>query len=978
MFRNKNRKTKRFSKKAVAVCIFLSVLYTPIAADSEVLVSLFPHFTKPFGAALGMETGIGGGLRVTYRPMEFLNLFVQGDYLSMSMPGIEPISIINGTVGGGYHVNVSDRISLDFNMNIGAFNASSNGKVSGLTAGVALVFSYKINPIVSVDVGASGTHFAAGAKPLMMVNAAVSPGVTFNITQMFNSTANVDMKKKSLSPVFPVLYSWYENNSFGEVEIINKEDTAITDVTVSFYLPQYMAQPKECGVVKNINKGESATFDLYSFFNEQILELTEKTDANSFIIVDYACLGQKRSKTFSMDVPVYGRNNMSWDDDRRAAVFVSSKDPAAMQFAKYVTSVVRENLRIDVPINIQYAMGIFETLNEFGLNYVVDPLSAFEDNIGTSSIDFLQFPYQTLMYKGGDCDDISILVCSLFETVGVRTAFITIPGHIFMAFDSGLNVEQAEDSLRNIADYIIVGDEVWVPLEITLSDEGFYKACRVGAREWNVAATQGKAALYKMSDSWQIYQPISVAGSTTTFAMPESETIAYVFERSMEEWSYAELKPLYVEQQPVRIASIIQEPKREEVLRIESDAVVKEDPLSTNSLLDILAMAENIVAVVPLPVKEEYEEELAEDDEDNPDKLRPYEYAMARMQTDVPFASKTEDGQEIIEEEVKPVTPVVKTRAEINAPALREVAPEAIVPTTPVATTTSTVAELTSELAALLDEPALTPAKKAAVEGQKADTSTKGASTSSATPATAKTTQAVATVAPTGAATTTQTGAKTTTVETTKTTTQKSQLQVQTDTALAIAKAGTAETTAEVPVLRQTQQPQDEGQEADTSTGSASTGSATPSVATATPVEATTTPSEATATPVVATTTPTESATTPAEKTSKKSKSSTKKAKKSQLKAQPDPAQAVAKADSTEEKTVAAEQPATSTEPTTVVPEPVEGPNVDTSTTLAQAETQSGKKSHAAAIALSVTAVTAAAGIIVYSKKKKKRDEEKE
>ncbi len=39
---------------------------------------------------------------------------------------------------------------------------------------------------------------------------------------------------------------------------------------------------------------------------------------------------------------------------------------------------------------------------------------------------------------GGDCDDLSILVCSLFEAVAIDTAFITVPGHIFMAFDSGL------------------------------------------------------------------------------------------------------------------------------------------------------------------------------------------------------------------------------------------------------------------------------------------------------------------------------------------------------------------------------------------------------------------------------------------------------------------------------------------------------------------------------------------------------------
>ena len=61
-----------------------------------------------------------------------------------------------------------------------------------------------------------------------------------------------------------------------------------------------------------------------------------------------------------MVVPVYGRNNMSWEDDRCASAFVSSKDPAAMWFAKYVVSTVRDNIRNGLTTNIQYAMAVFE------------------------------------------------------------------------------------------------------------------------------------------------------------------------------------------------------------------------------------------------------------------------------------------------------------------------------------------------------------------------------------------------------------------------------------------------------------------------------------------------------------------------------------------------------------------------------------------------------------------------------------------
>ena len=619
--------SKAISKKTLALCAGLCLSYAPMVAENEFLVSLFPHFSKPFGEAHQMKYGIGAGLRATYRPVKFLNIYAQGDYLSMAMPGIGPVNILNGSLGGGYHLDINDRMAIDLNLNVGLYNAKSSSSVSGISAGGGLIFSYKINPVISVDVGADASHYAAKSKPLMMMNATVSPGVTFNITEIFNSFAKVEMRSSALSPVFPVLYSWYENNSFGRVDITNKEDADITDITVSFYQPQYMAHAKECATIRKIGKNETVGVDLIAFFNEQMLELTEKADTNSYVIVNYSCLGQKRSKTFSMDVPVYGRNNMSWDDDRRAAVFVSSKDPAAMQFAKYTASIVRDNLRIDVPVNIQYALGIFEALNQFGINYVVDPASAFEDNVGTSSIDFLQFPYQTLMYRGGDCDDLSILYCSLFEAVGIPTAFITIPGHIYMAFDSGMTKEQAEETLDSLDDVIIIRGEAWVPLEITLTDEGFYKAHRVGAREWRVAKAQGKAELYQMQDSWRIYQPISVPGASANIHLPDSNAIYLAFDKSVNEWSRGELKAAFAVDRPLYVEKISPVEERLTLMDTKSpyekDAVLREDLFADPSLLDVLALASNVVAVVPVPeIKEEdlevFEDE--EDEEDNPDK----------------------------------------------------------------------------------------------------------------------------------------------------------------------------------------------------------------------------------------------------------------------------------------------------------------------------------------------------------------------
>ena len=536
------KESRRNMKFAVAV-LGSALLTIPLSADGDVLFSLYPHATVPLGSEKhSIEYGMGFGGSMAFKPIKYFSLNVFGDYMTLSLPNVKSISVLDGGAGASYHVPVSDRININAGLNIGAYRAQFNSTLSGITAGMNIGISYKINPVVSVDMAAKVSHYAAGNTALLNGMSAV-PGITVNLSEMFGKKTSIRMETKEVKPVFPVLYSWYETNPFGTITITNEEDAKIQDVRVSFYQPQYMGHPNVCGVIDQLGKGESLDVNLTAFFNEHMLEMTEKNDTQAIINIEYTCLGQKRNCEYAMVVPVYGRNNMSWSDDRRASVFVSSKDPAAMWFAKYIASIAHENMRNGVPDNIQYAMAIFDTLDQFGLNYVIDPSSAFEDNVGTESIDFLQFPYQTLMYRGGDCDDISILVCSLFEAIGINTAFITIPGHIYMAFDSGLYKREAVEQFGSLDNFIVHGSEVWVPLEITLTDEGFNKAWRVGAREWKVAERDGTAALYKMRDSWQVYKPVNVPDAGASFTLPDPDIVAKIFSHSVDEWILREIEP---------------------------------------------------------------------------------------------------------------------------------------------------------------------------------------------------------------------------------------------------------------------------------------------------------------------------------------------------------------------------------------------------------------------------------------------------
>ncbi|MBR6079062.1 MAG: hypothetical protein IKP60_02760 [Treponema sp.] len=558
----RNQKKKDQKKKLLATGMMVCLGTFPVWSNDNVLLTIIPGMSKAFGSNLGIDYDYGVGAKLTYRKGDNLDFFLEADYKRLSLPNVSPIDLVNVNAGAGYHFNFNERFGLNVSAQAGAYMGSkSGGMVTGPSGGISVSFTYRINPVVSVEAGANVGHYAATPTPLM-TEVGGTAAVTLNLTEAMTNVSRIKMETNEMLPVFPVLYSWYKNNAFATVGITNQEDAAIEDVTVSFYQSQYMNQPNVCKKIPKLGKGETIDAELTAFFNERMLDLTEKTDTEATVIIEYSYLGRKKKKEIGMVVPVYGRNSMSWDDDRRAAVFVSSKDPAALWFSKYISSIVRDNARPEslgnnypgVSQNIQYAMGIFETLDQFGLNYVIDPSSAYSDNIGGASIDFLQFPYQTLTYRGGDCDDISILVCSLFEAVGIKTGFITIPGHIFIAFDSGMTMQEAGQSMMNTSNlFDMKGDgEAWIPLEITLTDEGFSRAWKVGAREWSTTA-EGDRMFYAMEDCWKLYDPVSVPGATANFTLPDKNVVTRLFQHSMDNWIAKEISPI-VAQYNARLA----------------------------------------------------------------------------------------------------------------------------------------------------------------------------------------------------------------------------------------------------------------------------------------------------------------------------------------------------------------------------------------------------------------------------------------
>ena len=57
---------------------------------------------------------------------------------------------------------------------------------------------------------------------------------------------------------------------------------------------------------------------------------------------------------------------MTWDDNRKAAAYVTSKDPGVLNFARSVSSYIRSKENRSICDNLQAAIAFHEALDLYG------------------------------------------------------------------------------------------------------------------------------------------------------------------------------------------------------------------------------------------------------------------------------------------------------------------------------------------------------------------------------------------------------------------------------------------------------------------------------------------------------------------------------------------------------------------------------------------------------------------------------------
>lgn len=537
---------------------------SPPAVTSEQIsylsLHVIPGFTIPLGDSAAYF-GFGGTVEfmAEYRLPFFPNLYVTGgvgyDLAPWPIAG-QSISLPNALLGVGLQFQLAPWLALRAygagGYYYGFLNDPSHLAGSGdpcLIGGAGMLFP--IGSAFSLEAGGSYRYFGGTWSGLD-----IFVGTAFNFVQTAPKKAPILQEApKGLSvsdlqfdPVFSVLHKYYDDHAFGHVQVRNVLNTPITNLSVSLLIRKYMDAPRKCLELKELKSGEVRTIDLTALFNDLMLDVTEETKVSAELSWTYSQGGAALSDATSQSVRVYGRNSMTWDDNRKACAFVTAKDPAVLMFSNNINSFAKALSNKALNKNFQTALAIHEALRLCGISYVANAISYADVSKNKSAVDYLKFPRQTFDYRSGDCSDLSILYCALLESMQIETAFITIPGHIFMAVSLETTPQEAKKTFTHTDDLIFREEKTWLPIEVTERTGDFLTAWAEGAREWRENFGRQQADFYPIREGWKVYEAVQFPGNSVV-EVPAQDKFASVFKEETDRFVGQEISSKVAELQ---------------------------------------------------------------------------------------------------------------------------------------------------------------------------------------------------------------------------------------------------------------------------------------------------------------------------------------------------------------------------------------------------------------------------------------------
>jgi tripartite motif-containing protein 71 len=333
----------------------------------------------------------------------------------------------------------------------------------------------------------------------------------------------IEISRIEINEIFAAAYKYYESHPLGKVVITNNTDQTYTKVKLDFAIKGFMDVPEEIEIAE-ITPKQRVELQLKPVFSNKILDVTENIPLQSEIALTYNVAGIPKTVTRSFPVTLYERHAIRWDQKAKVGSFVTAKDPVVTDFTRTVIQPYVDTYP-NLPKSIVYARVIYDALGILGISYIVDPTPFHEFSENAAIVDYTQYPREVLTRKSGDCDDLSMMFAAAQENIGIETALVDVPGHVFVMFNTGIT--EKERSLLGFPDELLVlyQGTAWIPLEMTMVGSSFTRAWKEGAEEYRDWLAKGKTEIISIHKAWEQFKPVTLPHADGKAIKVKSEDI---------------------------------------------------------------------------------------------------------------------------------------------------------------------------------------------------------------------------------------------------------------------------------------------------------------------------------------------------------------------------------------------------------------------------------------------------------------------
>lgn len=326
-----------------------------------------------------------------------------------------------------------------------------------------------------------------------------------------SNSAPLEIEVVKLRDVFSNSYKLYEQDGVGSIKLTNNTDEPIEKIKISFMLNNFMDFPTE-GKINKLLPGQSEEVILKAVFNNSILTITEDSSIQAMIEASYFLDGNREAYSKNATVTVYDKHRMTWDEHERFASFVTPKDTPIIDFARSVATQFKETKD-----ESNLAAVLFDSMGVMGFTYIQNPSDPYQISLAktattakTDTVDYVQYPRETLERKSGDCVDLVAFYSTALESMGITTLALEVPDHLLMMFSTGISADADGYTMNDM--YVIHDGMLWIPVETTVVGKPFIKAWELGAANYYQWKDKGLTIL-DVHNAWNIYKPATLPNS---------------------------------------------------------------------------------------------------------------------------------------------------------------------------------------------------------------------------------------------------------------------------------------------------------------------------------------------------------------------------------------------------------------------------------------------------------------------------------